>query len=103
VTNTGAVNWDLASSFPFSTGGTISNAGSSTITGDIGTKSGSITKSSFDAATVNGTFYTSLISSALASFSLYQNGILIANSTRTASSTNNNVDVITARSHCGSK
>ncbi|MFB0904159.1 MAG: ice-binding family protein [Nonlabens sp.] len=97
VTNTGsssAVNWDLASSFAlFSTGGTISNAGSSTVTGDIGTKSGSITKSSFDAATVNGTFYTSLVSTAIASFSLYQNGSLIANSTRTGYSSNSNVDV----------
>jgi hypothetical protein len=67
VTNTGnssAVNWDLASSCPFSTGGTISNAGSSTITGDIGTKS-EVLQNPFDAATVNGTFYTSLISSAL--------------------------------------
>jgi hypothetical protein len=40
VTNTGnssAVNWDLASSFALLA--RISNAGSSTITGDIGTKS----------------------------------------------------------------
>jgi hypothetical protein len=59
VTNTGnssAVNWDLASSLPFSTGGTISNAGSSTIRYRY--KIRKYYKILFDAATVNGTFYT---------------------------------------------
>lgn len=94
TTSSSAVSWDLLSAFVlFSTSGTISNAGSSTITGDIGTKTGSITTSSFSGATVSGNFYTAAISSALASFSVYQNGVLLASSTRNRSSATNTVDV----------
>ncbi|WP_158588987.1 ice-binding family protein [Flavobacterium sp. 123] len=97
VTNSGSssvINWDLISSFAiFSNGGVVSNTGSSTIYGDIGTKTGSITIASFDESIVSGNFYTSLLGSALASFSLYQNGALIANSTRMRSSTINTVDI----------
>jgi hypothetical protein len=92
--NASVTNWGLASSFViFSSGGSISNAGSSNVSGDIGTRDGSITTPSFSTATVSGNYYTSLIGNALASFSLYQNGALIANSTRTRSSTNSTVDV----------
>lgn len=96
VTNTGsasAVNLGLIVSFSiFSSGGVISNAGASNVTGDIGTKTGSITTASFAPATVSGTFYTALVGSALASFSVYQNGTLIANSKRFRSSTLSTVD-----------
>ncbi len=97
ITNPGsstAVNWGLITSFAiFSNGGVLSNAGASIIIGDIGTKTGSITIASFDAATVTGSFYTALIGNALASFSVYQNGTLIASSKRIRSSTWPTVDL----------
>jgi hypothetical protein len=97
ITNTGssaAVNWGLITSFViFSKGGVLSNAGASIIIGDIGTKTGFITTASFDAATVTGSFYTALIGNALASFSVYQNGTLIASSKRIRSSTLPTVDI----------
>jgi Ice-binding-like len=88
------INWGLLSSFViFSSGGAISNAGNSIISGDIGTRDGSTNTASFSTAIVSGNFYTSLVGNALASFSLYQNGVLIANSTRRRSNTINTVDV----------
>jgi len=97
VNNTGitsSVNWGLIVSFSiFSKGGVISNAGASYVSGDIGTKIGSITTASFAPATITGTFYTALVGSALATFSVYQNGTLIANSKRLRSSTLHTVDV----------
>ncbi|TDD93541.1 ice-binding family protein [Flavobacterium cellulosilyticum] len=97
VTNSGsstAINWNLIASFAiFSAGGVIGNTGTSSVSGDIGTKTGSITIASFNGSNVTGNFYTSLIGSALASFSVYQNGGLIANSTRVRSSTNNTIDI----------
>lgn len=94
ITSSNAIEWNLLSSFAiFSQGGVISNAGTSTIDGNIGTKTGSITTGSFSGASVSGDFFTATVSSALASFSVYQNGALIASSTRSRSSTLNTVDI----------
>jgi hypothetical protein len=94
TTSSSALSWDLLSSFAiFSTGGAISNTGNSTVTGDIGTKNGSIATASYSDATVSGKFYTAVIANALATFSVYQNNELIASSTRTRSSTMNTADV----------
>ena len=64
----------------FSKTGNVSNAGVSTISGDIASNSGTVT--GFGTATLNGNIYTSGISIATANFSVYQNGILIPYSTR---------------------
>jgi hypothetical protein len=97
VTNTGSsgtVNWGGITSFAmFSNGGIVSNALASTVNGNIGTRSGSVDIASFAPANVNGDFYTSLVGPASTSFSLYQNSVLIPNSTRMRSSTLNTVDV----------
>ena len=66
----------------FSSNGVISNVGVSNITGDIGTNELGI--SGFDTATVNGTInLPGFFTNALATFSIYQNGVLIADSSRT--------------------
>ncbi|MES2517356.1 MAG: ice-binding family protein [Bacteroidota bacterium] len=73
----------------FSSVGAVGNTGISVVTGDIGTNVGAIT--GFTLPTIlNGNIYeptgsttiTTTDNHALASFSLYQNGILIANSAR---------------------
>jgi hypothetical protein len=96
VTNTSTsnlVNWGLLSSFViFCHGGVVSNAGASNIVGDIGTKDGNITNASFAPATIIGEFHTAQEGSALATFSIYQNGVIIANSRRTRYSTINTSD-----------
>jgi hypothetical protein len=71
----------------FSKSGNISNAGASTITGDIASNTGSV--SGFEPATINGSIYSSGISNATANFSIYQNGILIPYSTRKRISSTN--------------
>jgi hypothetical protein len=97
IVNTGIssiINWNLISSFTiFSAGGVISNAGASNVSGDIGTKTGSITVASFSTSVFTGNYYTSMVGNAIASFSIYQNGILVENSKRTRNSTLNTVDV----------
>jgi hypothetical protein len=78
----------LLSSFAvFSSFGNVSNLGASNIQGDIGTDAGTIT--GFEAATVSGTIYPPSVvaSSATATFSIYQNGILVPFSGRTRIST----------------
>jgi hypothetical protein len=77
------LNLGALSSFAvFTSNGAITNAGTSNITGDIGTNNGSIT--GFESATVNGTInLPGFHNNALATFSVYQNGVLIANSSRT--------------------
>lgn len=68
----------------FTSSGAIDNAGTSTIKGNIGTNSGAVT--GFVAPTVvDGSIYTPQADAggALSSFSIYQNGLLIPNSTRT--------------------
>ncbi|MFE3847954.1 ice-binding family protein [Flavobacterium sp. LB3P45] len=90
--NSSHANLGVLSSFAmFTSSGNVSNSGISNITGDIGVGAG--TFSGFQTATVNGTFVSPGIDSAIATFSVYQNGVLIANSSRTRSSTVNTVDV----------
>ena len=75
---------ELSSYALFTSSGAIDNTGTSTITGNIGTNLGAIT--GFVSPTVvNGSIFTPVadLGGALASFSIYQNGVLIANSTRT--------------------
>ena len=75
----------------FTSSGGVGNTGVSTSNGDIGTNLGTIT--GFEASTVNGALITPGIVSAMATFSVYQNGILIANSSRTRVSSVNTTDV----------
>jgi hypothetical protein len=90
--NSPYANLGVLSSFAvFTSSGNVGNSGISTINGDIGTARGAI--SGFETATVNGTFITPGVVSALATFSIYQNGVLIANSSRTRLSSVNTVDV----------
>lgn len=75
----------------FSSSGAVGNAGTSTITGNLGTNFGAVT--GFDPPTVlNGSIFTPTVpGQALATFSIYQNGVLITNSSRTR--TVNTVDI----------
>tara|TARA_B110000967_G_C18901705_1_gene575942 strand:+ start:9320 stop:10537 length:1218 start_codon:yes stop_codon:yes gene_type:complete len=75
----------------FSSSGAVGNAGTSTITGNLGTNFGAVT--GFGAPTlVNGSIFTPAGTGlALATFSIYQNGVLITNSSRTR--TVNTVDI----------
>ncbi|MFV5695980.1 ice-binding family protein [Flavobacterium sp. LB3P122] len=86
------VNWGALSSFAmFTSSGGVGNTGISSVTGDIGTNLGAI--SGFETAAVYGTTFTPGVVSAMATFSIYQNGVLIANSSRTRISSVNTVDV----------
>jgi hypothetical protein len=81
----------------FTSSGGIANTGVSTYTGDIGTDLGAIT--GFGTATVNGTIYQAGSTTTVtevnhkATFSLYKNGVLILNSSRTRTHKNNPSDV----------
>jgi hypothetical protein len=76
----------------FTSLGNVDNAGSSNITGNIGTNSGAI--AGFGTATVNGTFYSvGASASSSSTFSIYQNGVLVANSSRTRTSSINTADI----------
>lgn len=87
------INLGAISNYALFTGsGALSNTGTSTITGNIGNNSGPIT--GFVAPTaVNGVIITpqSVNNNAITSFSLYQNSVLIANSTRKNSNTNGQI------------
>ena len=79
----------------YTSSGAINNAGNSTITGNIGTNGGAVT--GFDSPTVvNGSIFTPSgdAGSALTSFSIYQNGTLIANSTRTKTGNTGDVSLL---------
>jgi hypothetical protein len=71
----------------FTSNGAVSNTGSSTITGDLGSHQGLI--SGFGTAILNGTIYSpasapvSFDNNLIGTFGIYQNGILITNSIRT--------------------
>ena len=67
----------------FTSSGAIDNAGTSTVTGNIGTNLGAITGFG-SPSVVNGSIFTpeADLGGALISFSIYQNGVLIPNSTR---------------------
>ena len=65
----------------FTSSGGIGNTGTSTITGNIGTHSGAIT--GFETSNIDGAFFTPIINlSAKTTFSVFQNGQLIENSSR---------------------
>ena len=73
----------------FTSNGGLTNAGTTSITGNIGTNSGTIT--GFSSATISGSSYTAGSAGfATASFSLYQNNTLIPNTTRLRTSTSSN-------------
>ena len=79
----------------FTSSGAIDNAGTSTIKGNIGTNSGVIT--GFVAPTVvDGSIYTPEADTggAISSFSIYQNGLLIPNSTRTKTGDKGDVSLL---------
>ncbi len=92
-TGSSSINLGAISNYALFTGsGAVSNTGTSTITGNIGNNSGPIT--GFVAPTaVNGVIITpqSVNNNAITSFSLYQNSVLIANSTRKNSNTNGQI------------
>lgn len=75
----------------FTSSGAVDNAGTSTITGNIGTNLGAVT--GFNSPTVvNGSIFTPAGAGlALATFSIYKNGVLLTNSSRTR--TVNTVDI----------
>ena len=82
------INFRSLSNFViFTSSGGDANTGASVYNGNIGTGSGAIT--SFETATVNGTIFqpgsTTLVTpiNHMATFSLYKNGVLIPNSSRT--------------------
>jgi hypothetical protein len=81
-------NFGTLSNFAiFSKSGIISNAGASSITGNIASNTGTV--SGFESATLNGSIYASGASNATATFSVYQNGELIPFSSRKRKSTIN--------------
>jgi hypothetical protein len=92
---TSYITWGLINSFVcFTTGGVISNAGTSAITGDIGTRSGTISTATFvSPSSLTGEFYTSMVRNAIASFSIYANGIMIDNSKRSRISSSDSPDI----------
>ncbi len=73
----------------FTSSGAVANTGASTYTGDIGTDLGAITGFEAAGCVVNGTIFPAGASTVVtpiyheATFSLYQNGVLIPNSDRT--------------------
>jgi hypothetical protein len=82
----------LSSFAVFSSNGDISNIGSSNITGDIAAIAGALT--GFQTATVNGTInFSGIMNNSMASFSIYQNGVLIVDSIRTRKFKANTVDI----------
>jgi hypothetical protein len=88
-----SINFGDISNYALFTGsGALSNTGTSTITGNIGTNLGPIT--GFESPTVvNGIILTPQTENNLGttSYSLYQNGVLIANSTRKSANTNGQI------------
>ena len=81
----------------FTSSGGIANTGASVYNGDIGTGGGAIT--GFPTATVNGTIFESGSTTVvtpinhMATFSLYKNGVLIPNTSRTRTHVNNPSDI----------
>lgn len=87
------INLGVLSTFAmFSSIGNVTNAGASNITGSIGTNSGTIT--GFGTATVNGAIYLPGVdNNSIATFSIYQNGVLIPSSVRVRVLNINTVDL----------
>lgn len=92
-TGSSTINLGAISNYALFTGsGALTNTGTSTITGNIGTNLGPI--SGFGTPTVvNGIILTpqSENNVGTTSYSLYQNGVLIANSTRKSTNTNGQI------------
>jgi len=95
---TSVINFRTINTFVmFTATGGLGNTGASIYNGDIATGSGALT--GFDAATINGTVYpsgeTTVVKEkdGIATFSLYQNGVLIPNSSRIRTTTTNSEDV----------
>lgn len=87
-TGSSIIDFRTLSSFViFTSSGGIANTGASTYNGDIGTNLGAIT--TFDPTTVNGVIHPAGTNSVttpvnhVSTFSLYKNGVLIPNSSRT--------------------
>ena len=97
-TSSSSINFrSLANFVMFTSSGGVANTGSSTYNGDIGSGSGAIT--GFGSATVNGTIFqpgsttTTTEVNPVVTFSLYKNGVLIPNSSRTRTHLLNPSDV----------
>jgi hypothetical protein len=92
-TGSSSINFGDLSNYALFTGsGALSNTGTSTITGNIGTNLGPIT--GFETPTVvNGIILSPQTENTIGttSFSLYQNGNLLLNSTRKSNSTNGQI------------
>lgn len=71
----------------FTNSGGASAASSCTVTGDVGTNAGAIT--GFETSTVNGSFYTSAMVSSVLTYGIYNNGVLVPNSSRVKIATQN--------------
>ena len=80
----------------FTKAGNLTNVGSSGITGDIATQTGTIT--GFSTATINGTTYTSGTTPTSALFSLTKNGVLIPFSERTITASSSITSVMDLQS-----
>jgi hypothetical protein len=96
--NCSFVNIGVLSSFALYTSvGAVTNAGVSSVTGDIGSNVGLI--SGFTTSILIGTTYTNssplvnIDANVLATFSVYQNGVLVPNSSRTRRSKADTSDV----------
>jgi hypothetical protein len=86
------INFGILTSFSmFTSSGGIGNTGTSTINGDIGTNLGAIT--GFETSTINGTIFLPGMQNAKATFSVYQNGVVIPSSIRTRANIVNTVDI----------
>ena len=97
--NTSTINLGVLSTFAlFTTTGAVGNIGESKITGHVGTNEGAI--SGFTVTLDSVSFLPStapypLDNSIFAIFSVYQNGVLVTNSSRTVITKVNKTDVIT--------
>lgn len=75
----------------FTNSGGVGATGACTVTGDVGTNAGAIT--GFETSTVNGSFYTSISISSALTFSIYNNGVLVPNSSREINSSSSSTAV----------
>lgn len=99
--NTSSINLGVLSTFAlFTTTGAVGNTGESKIIGHVGTNEGAITGFTGVGTTLDGlpfipsTAPYPLDNSIFATFSVYQNGVLIVNSSRTVITKVNKTDVI---------
>jgi hypothetical protein len=97
-TGSSLVNLGILNSFAmYTSSGSIGNTGTSYITGNVGTNSGTVTSFGNKIANANGildgTIYLPETKSSRATFSIYQNGIQIPSSVRTRTSAVDTVDI----------